>query len=403
MVRSTDVVLDDGDVAVLKVATGGDVDALRREARRLEIARHPGVVEVLGSCGDDDRWELCLAHGGRPASLLHLAAPELVASVAAAAAAVLADLHGRGVVHGHLCARHVLLGREGEVRLCGFGPDAGDATPGDDVAALGEVIVELLGSREVLEPIPGARWRRRGPWDGIMRRALLTLADLACAEPASRRPTAGQLAVAIKEAVPGEARARGRRPELQLRGSGGTVRAGTHLAASEHAPARRPHPPRHLREHVPRVQRWAPAVAAAAGGALLLAGIGGWAAGGPTASDEVEGPCAVLEPSEACQPVLIDGTTVSVGSVRFAVGAPGDQVAVGDWDCDGRITAAVLRPPTGEVFLFDGWAADEVLEVAATAVIPGGRSLQPSQDTCGPPLVVGVDGALTPAVGGGIT
>ncbi len=41
---------------------------------------------------------------------------------------------------------------------------------------------------------------------------------------------------------------------------------------------------------------------------------------------------------------------------RYELGEPGDVPVLGDWDCDGRPTPGLYRPPTGEVFLFDGWA-----------------------------------------------
>ncbi len=40
---------------------------------------------------------------------------------------------------------------------------------------------------------------------------------------------------------------------------------------------------------------------------------------------------------------------------RYAVGAAGDFVETGDWDCDGRVTAAIVRPSTGGIVLFDAW------------------------------------------------
>ena len=43
------------------------------------------------------------------------------------------------------------------------------------------------------------------------------------------------------------------------------------------------------------------------------------------------------------------------GGRRYAVGAAGDFVETGDWDCDGRITAAIVRPSTGGIVLFDAW------------------------------------------------
>ena len=51
---------------VVKRAMGADAPRLRAEGDRLLAAAHPGVVRVLASTGDDDRWELRLAHGGRP-------------------------------------------------------------------------------------------------------------------------------------------------------------------------------------------------------------------------------------------------------------------------------------------------------------------------------------------------
>jgi hypothetical protein len=43
-----------------------------------------------------------------------------------------------------------------------------------------------------------------------------------------------------------------------------------------------------------------------------------------------------------------------VGGHRYAAGVPGDVVAVGRWRCQGA-TAAVLRPSSGAVWVFDRW------------------------------------------------
>jgi hypothetical protein len=55
---------------------------------------------------------------------------------------------------------------------------------------------------------------------------------------------------------------------------------------------------------------------------------------------------------------VVDRGTVSAGSARWTVGEPGDVIAVGDWDCDGRAAPALLRPATGDVFVFPGWASE---------------------------------------------
>lgn len=65
--------------------------------------------------------------------------------------------------------------------------------------------------------------------------------------------------------------------------------------------------------------------------------------------------------------VLADGR-------RFALGAPGDWFLIGDWDCDGETTPALYRPSTGDVFVFERWAADGPLEsrpAHPTGVIDG--------------------------------
>ena len=41
---------------------------------------------------------------------------------------------------------------------------------------------------------------------------------------------------------------------------------------------------------------------------------------------------------------------------RFALGRPGDQLLLGDWDGDGVDTAALYDPAAGTVTRFDGWA-----------------------------------------------
>jgi hypothetical protein len=67
------------------------------------------------------------------------------------------------------------------------------------------------------------------------------------------------------------------------------------------------------------------------------------------------------------EPVEITGTEVRTGTHRWAVGEPGDLVAVGDWDCDGTATPAVVRPSAGRLFVFDEWATPD----APTSATPG--------------------------------
>ena len=49
--------------------------------------------------------------------------------------------------------------------------------------------------------------------------------------------------------------------------------------------------------------------------------------------------------------------TIAGEERTFRIGEPGDQLLLGDWDCDGIDTPAVYRPATGEVAYHDGWPA----------------------------------------------
>ena len=73
------------------------------------------------------------------------------------------------------------------------------------------------------------------------------------------------------------------------------------------------------------------------------------AAAGPLRADDNGDGC----PSS----VVWQGNVAAIGGRRYALGRPGDALVVGDWDCDGRATPALYRPTTGDVFLFDAWAA----------------------------------------------
>jgi len=393
---------------VTRRATGPDSARLAAAGERLARSAHPGVVQVVRSAGTDAAWELELVHAGRPVSLLAPLPPSEVAAIAAAVAATLADLHATGLVHGHLDGSHVLIGGHGRPVLCGFGAGGGGASPHDDVAALGTLMVELLGGCTDTELVPERRWgRRRSPdW---ARRSLLLLADHACAEPPSRRPSAARLAAAIASAVPD---ARLVEPEDQ------------DLASSDGSPAADPLDALRATSEVRGGERSPGRSVAAAGVAAVVLGGIVFGVGAlrppvePTAvtSSTVLPPTTVPSPHPparcpvelhpgapvGCGPAVIDGTVVTVGGHRFEVGEPGDRVVVGDWDCDGIATAAALRPSTGEVFVFTTWTSGPDVVATAVARIDGGVDLVAGAtaaagvDGCDPLAVRRGDGSLAP-------
>ena len=60
---------------------------------------------------------------------------------------------------------------------------------------------------------------------------------------------------------------------------------------------------------------------------------------------------------------------VWVDGARYPIGAAGDQVAVGDWDCDGIATVA-LAQPGGRVYVFDSWPLESPLVGRLVADLP---------------------------------
>jgi hypothetical protein len=401
MVRSSEVQAAGTEAEVVRRATGADARRLRVTGERLLEAAHPGVVEVVSSTGTDDEWELRLVHGGRPIELVGPLSVEQVAGATAAVAATLADLHRAGIVHGGIDASHVLVGSHGRPVLCGFAEASAAAAPEDDVAALGALIVALLGTDAEAEPIPEHRWRRRAPFSGWARRSLLLVADQACADAPSRRPSAARLATAIADAVPGAVAVAPRAAAMSDEQADAVdetrpvdpfdvLRPGVDAAA----------PP----VRFPALAGAVLAVIMLAAAAVRLTQPGSVAtpSAAPPAVSSVSSssstpdtvttdlppttvptslsvPCPASAPAApalaGCGSITIDGSTVTVGAQRYEVGRAGDLVVAGDWDCDGVPTPALLRPSSGEVFVFSAWAGDDDIVVRPVATVTGGEEL----------------------------
>jgi hypothetical protein len=375
---------------------------LEHERATLDAARHPGVVAVVGWHElEGGGAELATSFvGSRSLTSVARLAPEQVAAVGAAVATTLADLHALGITHGALDESHVLLDRDGRPVLCGFamasvqgvgppGTEGSPAEPADDVEALGSLLTRLLSTETEADPIPDHRWPfsrsgRRSTW---LRRLLLSLADQATYPDAHRRPSAAALARSLSETV-----------------TPGTPPATLDTCAQKSQDHRSP-PSGHVDERSsvapPRRRersraRWLP-VTAVAGLLLIGGGALSWLQPGSGADPDVnealveaaESPSiqtlrsnavtaadAVAGDTTTTAPVRAPGpppTVMSQGR-RYAVGAPGDLAVLGDWDCDHVPTVALIRPATGEVFVFDGWAEASELSVTATTLVAGASS-----------------------------
>ena len=99
----------------------------------------------------------------------------------------------------------------------------------------------------------------------------------------------------------------------------------------------------------------------AATGAPDYAGISQPATGMPDSAGT--GEAATWAPGDASRPATGMGGSAepAAGLIhdrdgrRYAIGAEGDLVVIGDWDCDGEATPAIARPDTGQVVLFNRW------------------------------------------------
>lgn len=518
--RTTDDLL----VATKRAAPGPGADRLRHEARVLDLARHPGVVELLALVEHDDgSVELRTAVAGpTPLSLAGTLPLAQVAALGVALASTVAELHRLGVVHGRIEGAHVLLGPGGRPVLCGFGsarlspagPHA-DLVPADDVAGVGRTLRALVQPDTEPEPIPERRRpraaRRRRPWTGYQQRALLTLVDQATAPDPDHRPSArnlaASLAAAFPEAVlepvdpapdagpvvpttgsshpdhteadhtraehpgpdhPGPDHPEAGDPEADDPGPDPAPPLVTPVA-DEHRPASSPAPARawvavlttgrarlsaavegartRLTGARPAAVGLLAAVVGVVGLASVAAGVGALRGGArpelstgapptsttggapadtpSTAGDgaaapapapaspgattvapappdpdchEPEGAVADLDGDGCRGAVVVAGRVARTEVGPFEVGVEHDKVVVGDWDCDGEATVALLRPSSGAVFVFSGWGADGAgSEVAPTTHVPGATALEVHRDgSCDEAVATDPTGAERP-------
>lgn len=404
--------VEDSGRVVARKRSRNEADALRlqHEAAVLRSIRHPGVVELVDCERDADGVVLTTELvGTHSLETLTSVTVERAAGLVAAVAETVADLHDAGVVHGRIDPTHVLVGRDGRPVLCGFaGGGRADTTPPPgppnmpgfcdpavssestlaptvDVYGLGSLLRWLLvDSDGDGEPIPERRYalsRLRSPWTGFHRRALLTLADRATDDVASRRPPARRLARDLLDTVPSAALVDDVAPTHR---TSGVVKSG----------------------RIPKVLMLGIAAAACIVGATVFRDRGEAA----SATTAQEGP-AVASTSTSSAPStsttararddaprcatngltaedldadgcgdpfhIEDGRIIVVGTKRFTAGEPGDRVAIGDWDCTGKATVALLRPSSGEVFVFGTWAtALADVSVAPRTTVLGAVDLQ---------------------------
>ena len=400
----------------------------------LAVADPLAVVEVAGVAAEVAR----LLAGLHEAGLVHGAVEPGHVVLDGAGGAILVGL-GRG-------------GQAGAPAEDGFGDvEAERLDPASDVAGWGALVTHLLDwSATEEEPLvalrraigarPPRRRRHRGPQPGAgglddQRRVLAALADQAQNPDPAHRPTARSLAAAVEHRIPG-ARLPGAvaaTPSAPVPAAGLLDRLSGHIVqappppgTSEERPAsvradRRPASTTASRPTAssPRLQNvpggadearsWrtelgrpgrrrqvivaACALVALAGLAATASRLPSWRKT-PVAAAAVPGCPPVARPAadadgDGCEETVqwADGV-LQAGRARFALGGLHDAWAVGDWDCDGRRTPALLHD--GTLDLFDGWPEPGgELQGRPGATAPGARAVT---------VVAGPDGCERPAL-----
>ncbi len=398
-----------GRGVTIEVGPSGTAVAVKRaeperlvaEADVLGRLDHAGVIRLVELADRDGDPVLVTEYiGPRTMASVGVMPPERAAALAADLATTVADLHALGVVHGAIQPEHVLLAGDRTV-LCSLGADA-DCAPADDVAGIGSVLRGSLAPSTPAEPIPDHRGLRPH-WQGFRHGALLTLADQATADEPARRPSARALAEALAE-LDGSPRPR-RDPRGRARALAGEVADLVVVRLGHLRPSRR----------------------VAVAGLLAVAGTvavvtGAWSAVRPSAT-AAAGPPPTTAPTsttappscpavargerqadtdgDGCPEVLRVGRGwVEVSGDRYRVGRPSDALTVGDWDCDGTATVALLQPDVGRVWTFPSWDPDAAVRADAVGRFPGAISLRRQLGpTCDELLVETSDGSTRPAFG----
>ncbi len=344
-----------GKVVVRKRATSDhEHERFAHEAHMLQRASHPGVVEFISF--DDETGTLRTQFAGD--QTWKSSPPETLSELAkgvASVAATLSDLHTLAITHASLTADHIVLGADRRPILCDLS-QAGDQDPSIDVAALGAVIHECLD--------------QIGDGKPSTRKALAALADRASHTDPEKRPSAAALAAASRQLVQTSQPTAGRSSGSSIKVLAGAAVLMAALAVLFWPSADDPLAIATLDEALPVTNPPSPAPALST-----------------QAADRPTTPSTTVAIEIPVEPLVLEHD-----GFRYAVGQSGDSAAIGDWDCDGAETAAILRPHSGQVYLFDTWPTDSETARVTPLTIPNSTATLDAGTDCGRLVLVDAAG-----------
>jgi len=375
-----------GNLLACKSARPEESDRIRHEAQLLKHLQHPGIVQFVDFV-DGSSVELYLGFVGPDswATQPPATSAESIEALASAASTV-ADLHRVGTVHGALCPEHVLVAPDKRPVLCGLA-DATTSTEAGrarDLAGLASLIDHLAAGCEERQRRQLAALARRaergsvtaddvtaeldrlhgGPRNSTKRRSLPTIsrpsrrASLAAAavlavtvlgwsilKPEGSGSSTPELSTALSYSDPPDAGPGGAGPTAAGATDAGSVGAGLTDAGPTAAGA------------------------TSAGPDIPPLGTSNAATNATADADSSDGSHIRVDDDDR---VIIDHR-----GRRYGVGQPGDKAVVGDWNCDGTPTLALLQPSTGVIAVFADWPApSQRLEADYVTVVDGATDLR---------------------------
>jgi serine/threonine protein kinase len=322
-------------VAVKSASTELEVAALAHEADLLRRAAHPGVVSVVSFTSAADRAELVLT-----APSEYTAAQRMPDSMqgcldfVAAIADVVADLHAIGIAHGAIRPDHVLVAANEQPVLCGFG-----------------------NAQSVVDP-------------------QLFSADVVAI---------GELLAWLARRMPAEHRG-ARRVSAILARSRENDTTARELAFAIVDDKRDAHPVRAVVANRPAMGALFAITAIATGAALFADG----------GSSNIGATTTVVPGRSATTAIVAtEIPRVDIGGATYLVGEPGDLAFF--VPCQGEDRVVVLRPGTGDLFVFDDLAEPGTPRTAqSVGRVEGALEVLPSADDTCSEFAVATDDALLP-------
>jgi len=323
---------DDRLVAVKK-ATGEGAQRCRAEARLLARLDHPGLVQFVDLV-DDDPVELHTAYAGSDTWDRSLPDTDvLIIEGLATIASTVADLHDLGTAHRALIPGHVVVAADNRPVLCGLG----DALPLDAITEADD----LAGLAGLLRTAA----RNSGP---ALESRLLAIADRALNGDLTARTLTASIDALHSETLSKPSVHAGHRP---------LIAAGIAIAVLLAALVAVP-----LLSSTGQPRQAIPSPTSIVGSL--------------SNREQPPGPTVATIPPPTSAPAVPGIELVNNGR-RYGIGEAGDVVALGDWNCDGVATPALLQIRSSSVSIFAAWPdAGSATDPISSAVVVGATGLE---------------------------